>query len=63
MTKEKYEKALALDMPFGEALERFAHTDPRELPEPKKAKKPRKLKNRDLLPDAISSDEHPNHSR
>jgi hypothetical protein len=41
MSKEKYEKAFALDMPFGEALERFAQTDPRELPEPKKEKKKR----------------------
>ena len=60
MSNEKYEKKLAIDLPFGEALERFAQTNPRELPEPKKLKK---LKNRDLLPDAILSDERPNHSR
>jgi hypothetical protein len=39
MSKEKYEKPFALDMPFGEALARYAQTDPREVPEPEKKKK------------------------
>jgi hypothetical protein len=30
---EKREKPLGLDMPFGEALERFIGVDPAELPE------------------------------
>ena len=30
---EKREKPLGLDMPFGEALERFIGTDPKELPD------------------------------
>ena len=30
---EKREKPLGLDMPFGEALERFIGVDPGELPE------------------------------
>lgn len=29
----KREKPLGLDMPFGEALERFIQTDPAELPD------------------------------
>jgi hypothetical protein len=39
MTKRKYEKPLHLDMPFDEALRRFAQTDPREIPENKKLRK------------------------
>lgn len=33
MTRKKYEKPLAIDAPFEEALERFASTDPGELEE------------------------------
>jgi len=39
MSKGKYEEPFHLDLPFGEALERYAQTEPRELPEPKKKKK------------------------
>jgi hypothetical protein len=42
MSKEKYEKPFALDMPFGEALERLAQTDPHELSASKKNKTGRK---------------------
>jgi hypothetical protein len=38
MTEKKYEKAVALDMGFGEALKRFAKTDPRQLKDERKAK-------------------------
>jgi hypothetical protein len=31
MAKRTYEERLKLDMPFGEALERFARTDPKEM--------------------------------
>jgi hypothetical protein len=31
MTKRTYEKKMRLDMPFGEALEGFARTDPEEM--------------------------------
>jgi hypothetical protein len=31
MAKRTYEERLRLDMPFGEALERFASTDPKEM--------------------------------
>lgn len=37
---EKREKPLGLDMPFGEALERFIGVDPAELPDNIKLKKP-----------------------
>ena len=44
MPKRKYEDRLYLDMPFGEALERFAHTDTKEvaasIAKSKKAKPP-----------------------
>lgn len=33
MTGKKYEKKLYIDMPFDEALERFAGTDPKEVRE------------------------------
>jgi hypothetical protein len=33
MTGKKYEKKLYIDMPFDEALERFAGTDPKEVHE------------------------------
>lgn len=39
MTGKKHEKPLHLDMPFEEALERLAQTEPREMPDPKKRKK------------------------
>lgn len=31
MTKKKYEQPLHIDMPFDEALERFAGVDPKEM--------------------------------
>lgn len=40
--KKKYEKPLHLDMPFDEALRRYAQTDPRELPEKNKRKAKKK---------------------
>ena len=33
MTKRKYDPPLYIDMPFGEAVERFIGTDPKELKE------------------------------
>jgi len=33
MTGRKYEKKLYIDLPFDEALERFAQTDPKEVRE------------------------------
>lgn len=36
MTKRKYEKPLYIEMPFEEALGRYAGTDPKELERPKK---------------------------
>ena len=45
--KKKYEKPLHLDMPFDEALQRYAHTDPRELKkQPAKKRKKRKTLSR-----------------
>ena len=44
MTTKKYDDKLFLDMPFGEALERFAGTNPKEvaagIAKSKKAKPP-----------------------
>lgn len=44
MTGKKYDDKLFLDMPFGEALERFAGTDPKQvaagIAKSKKAKPP-----------------------
>ena len=39
--KGQREKPLGLDMPFGEALERFVGTDPREVAESQKRSKER----------------------
>ena len=35
----KYDKPLFIDMPFGEALERYVGVDPTEIPENKKLKR------------------------
>jgi hypothetical protein len=45
MTKKR-EKPFHLDMSFDEALKRFVQTDPRELPNPKKAKKKKRASKR-----------------
>jgi hypothetical protein len=42
MSKEKHDKPLFLDMPFKEALARYAQADPGEMEEPKKKKKKRR---------------------
>jgi hypothetical protein len=39
MTGRKYEKPLYLEMPFEEALGRYAQTDPVEIPDNKKLRK------------------------
>jgi hypothetical protein len=45
MTAKKHDKALHLDMPFEEALGRFAQTKPREV-KVKKDKKTKKIPSR-----------------
>lgn len=42
MPRGPYEKPLHIDLPFGEALERFAQTDLGELPDNVKLKRKRK---------------------
>jgi hypothetical protein len=45
----KHEKPFHLDMPFDEALRRYAQTDPRELAPPQEKAKKQKKRRRSLV--------------
>jgi hypothetical protein len=50
MTPKKNDKALHLELPFEEALQRFAQTDPKDTPQIKPGRKKRVRRSMTALP-------------